>query len=61
MHDQYRPPARTDQQRVAEENVHFGHQERGEHLRQIRGTFFQFDHQHLAFAEGDFMLVKKTC
>ena len=29
-------------------------------LGQIRGSFFQFHHQHLAFAESDIMLVKKT-
>src|SRR5882762_4629312 len=45
------------QQRIGKMHIYFCHKQRGQQLRQLRGYFPQFYHDHLADAEGHIVFL----
>ena len=57
MEDEESLPARTHEQGVAEEEIHFRHEEAVEHTGQIGGTFSKLHDEHRRLTERDVVIV----
>jgi len=49
----------ADKEWVAEEQVHFGHQQAAQHMTEIGGSLRKFHHEDGGLAEGDVMVVQQ--
>ncbi len=59
MEDEESLPARTHEQGVAEEEIHFRHKEATEHTGQIGGTFSKLHDEHRRLTERDVVIVQE--
>jgi len=59
MEDEQGLAAGADKEGVAEEQVHFRHQQATQHMAEIGGSLRKFHHEDGGLAEGDFMVVQQ--